>query len=80
MFRAKPRTSLPRTDQAFTFTLTPTHGSWLNLIKGFFSKLARSVPRQIRIHYKHDLKERLMAFINSETFVHTWRRKIDNSA
>ncbi|HEY3618249.1 MAG TPA: transposase, partial [Candidatus Sulfotelmatobacter sp.] len=24
----------------FTFTFTPTHGSWLNLIEGFFSKLA----------------------------------------
>src|SRR5258708_3372790 len=26
----------------FTFTFTPTHWSWLNLIDGFFSKLARS--------------------------------------
>src|SRR5580704_3862605 len=29
----------------FEFTFTPTHGSWLNLIEGFFSKLARSVLR-----------------------------------
>ena len=27
----------------FEFTFTPEHGSWLNLIAGFFSKLARSV-------------------------------------
>ena len=27
----------------FAFTFTPKHGSWLNLIEGFFSKLARSV-------------------------------------
>lgn len=67
----------------FTFTFTPTHGSWLNLIEGFFSKLARSVLRHIRVSSKHELKERLMAFIddiNREPVVHTWRYKIDNAA
>src|SRR5208282_1122054 len=29
----------------FTFVFTPKHGSWLNLVEGFFSKLARSVLR-----------------------------------
>ena len=60
----------------FTFTLTPTHGSWLNLIEGFFSKLARSLLRHIRVSSKHELTERLMAFIddiNREPVVHTWR-------
>jgi transposase len=64
----------------FTFTFTPTHGSWLNLIEGFFSKLARSVLRHIRVTSKHELKERLMAFIsdiNREPVVHTWHYKID---
>jgi transposase len=67
----------------FTFTFTPTHGSWLNLIEGFFSKLARSVLRHIRVSSKHELKERLIAFIgdiNREPVVHTWRYKIDNAA
>jgi transposase len=67
----------------FTFTFTPTHGSWLNLIEGFFSKLARSVLRHIRVSSKHELKERLTAFIgdiNREPVVHTWRYKIDNAA
>jgi transposase len=32
----------------FTFVFTPKHGSWLNLIEGFFSKLARSVLRYSR--------------------------------
>ena len=27
----------------FDFTFTPKHGSWLNLVEGFFSKFARSV-------------------------------------
>jgi transposase len=67
----------------FTFTFTPTHGSWLNLIEGLFSKLARSVLRHIRVTSKHELKERLMAFIsdiNREPVVHTWHYKIDDAA
>src|SRR5690348_9916170 len=67
----------------FTFTFTPTHGSWLNLIEGFFSKLARSVLRHIRVSSKHELKQRLMAFIddiNREPVVHTWRYGIDRAA
>ena len=31
----------------FEFTFTPKHGSWLNLVEGFFSKLARSVLSHI---------------------------------
>ena len=67
----------------FAFTFTPTHGSWLNLIEGFFSKLARSMLRHIRVASKHELKERLMAFIedlNREPVLHTWRYKIENAA
>jgi transposase len=67
----------------FTFTFTPTHGSWLNLIEGFFSKLARSVLRHIRVSSKHERKERLMTCIgdiNREPVVHTWSYKIDNPA
>jgi hypothetical protein len=65
------------------FTFTPTHGSWLNLIEGFFSKLARSVLRQIRVASKYELKERLMAFIadlNREPMPHTWSYKIERAA
>jgi transposase len=31
---------------------TPKHGSWLNLVEGFFSKMARSVLRHIRVGSK----------------------------
>jgi hypothetical protein len=58
-------------------------GSWLNLIEGLFSKLARSLLRHIRVTSKHELKDRLMAFIddiNREPVVHTWRYKIDRAA
>jgi transposase len=40
----------------FEFTFTPKHGSWLNLVEGFFSKLARSVLRHIRVASKQELK------------------------
>ena len=40
----------------FEFTFTPKHGSWLNLIEGFFSKLARSVLRHIRVASKQELR------------------------
>jgi transposase len=67
----------------FEFTFTPKHGSWLNLVEGFFSKLARSVLRHIRVASKHELKERIMAAmddINQHPVVHTWSHKLDKAA
>jgi transposase len=63
----------------FEFTFTPKHGSWLNLIEGFFSKFARSVLRHIRVTSKHELKERIMAGIaevNRHPVIHTWSYKL----
>ena len=60
----------------FDLTFTPKHGSWLNLIEGFFSKFARSVLRHIRVASKHELKERIMAGIDDinrhHPVIHTW--------
>jgi transposase len=39
-----------RPARRFEFVFTPKHGSWLNLIEGFFSKFARSVLRHIGSH------------------------------
>src|SRR5438445_6512188 len=67
----------------FKFTFTPKHGSWLNLVEGFFSKLARSVLRHIRVSSKQELKERLMAavdYFNRDPVVHTWTYKLDKAA
>ena len=64
----------------FEFTFTPKHGSWLNLIEGFFSKLARSVLRHIRVTSKQELKDRIMAaidYVNHDPVVHTWSYKMD---
>ncbi len=38
------------------FVFTPKHGSWLNLVEGFFFKIARSVLRHIRVTSKAELK------------------------
>src|ERR1700689_5862492 len=67
----------------FELTFTPKHGSWLNLVEGFFSKLARSVLRHIRVTSKQELKDRIMAAMdhfNQDPVVHTWSYKLDQAA
>jgi transposase len=67
----------------FQFTFTPKHGSWLNLVEGFFSKLARSVLRHIRVASKQELKDRIMAamdHLNVNPVVHTWSYKLKKGA
>jgi transposase len=67
----------------FSFVFTPKHGSWLNLVEGFFSKMARSVLRRIRVKSKNELKARILAYLddlNREPVIHTWTYKIDTAA
>jgi transposase len=67
----------------FEFTFTPKHGSWLNLVEGFFSKFARSVLRHIRVTSKQELKDRIMAGIedvNRHPVIHTWSYKLAEAA
>jgi transposase len=67
----------------FEFTFTPKHGSWLNIVEGFFSKLTRSILRHIRVGSKQELKDRIMAamdYINQHPVVHTWSYKLDEAA
>ena len=67
----------------FTFTFTLTHGSRLNLVEGFFSKLTRSVLRHIRVATKQELKDRIMAAMdefNRQPVVHTWSYGLDRAA
>jgi hypothetical protein len=68
---------------ASSSTFTPKHGSWLNLIVGFFSKFARSVLRHIWVTSKHELKERIMDGINDvnrHPVIHAWSYKIAEAA
>jgi transposase len=63
----------------FEFTFTPKHGSWLNLVEGFFYKFARTVLRHIRVASKQELKERIIAGIedvNRYPVIHTWSYKL----
>jgi transposase len=67
----------------FSLVFTPKHGSWLNLVEGFFSKMARSVLRHIRVASKAELKSRILAYledVNSEPVIHTWTYKIGDVA
>ena len=67
----------------FKFVFTPKHGSWLNLIESFFSKIARSFLRHIRVDSKEELVERIyrgINEINEEPVVFRWRYKMDEIA
>jgi transposase len=64
----------------FTFVFTPKHGSWLNLVEGFFSKIARSMLRGIRVASKDELKARILVYLddlNRDPVIHSWTYKID---
>jgi transposase len=72
-----------RPEGRFQFVFTPKHGSWLNLVEGFFAKAARSVLRHIRVNSKHELKQRITEFINDlnrDPVVHRWHYQIDLAA
>lgn len=64
----------------FEFTFTPKHGSWLNLIEGFFSKFARSVLRHIRVTSKHELKERIMSGIKDRAGLGNLHRALSGAS
>jgi transposase len=67
----------------FSFVFTPKHGSWLNLVEGFFSKMARSMLRHIRVASKAELKTRILAYledINRDPVIHRWTYKMADAA
>jgi len=73
---------LSRPDR-FDLVFTPKHGSWLNLIEMFFSKIARSFLRHIRVASKQELVDRIYQGIdamNQEPVVFRWRYKLDEIA
>lgn len=66
----------------FKFVFTPKHGSWLNMIEMFFSKIARSFLKQIRVESIEELKERIykgIEAINDEPVIFRWKYKMDDS-
>jgi transposase len=72
-----------RPQARFTLVFTPKHGSWLNLVEGFFSKMAPSMLRHIRVASKAELRQRILAYLddlNREPVIHTWTYKINEAA
>lgn len=64
----------------FEFIFTPKHGSWLNLVESFFSKLSRVFLRGLRVRSKEELRERLLQYIeqiNLEPVIYKWKYKMD---
>jgi len=60
----------------FELVFTPTHASWLNYVETFFSKLARSVLRRIRVASKAELADRIRRYIemcNAAPLLPHWR-------
>ena len=64
----------------FEFVFTPKHGSWLNLVEGFFSKLTRQSLKGIRVKTKEELVERIYKYfeeVNESPVVYHWKYRID---
>ena len=65
----------------FTFVFTPTHGSWLYLIEGFFSKMTKQMLRGIRVASKQELENRIYLYfeeVNADPVVFHWSYKLDD--
>lgn len=64
----------------FEFVFTPKHGSWLNLIESFFSKMTKQMLRGIRVETKQELVNRIYQYfneINKEPVIYRWKYKMD---
>lgn len=65
----------------FEFVFTPKHGSWLNMVEGFFSKMTRQMLRGIRVKSKEELTNRIYGYfaeINEEPIVFHWKYNLDD--
>ena len=66
----------------FEFIFTPKHGSWLNMIEMFFSKIARSFLRHIRVENKEELIQRIYQGIeefNKQPVIFRWKYKMEEA-
>lgn len=65
----------------FEFVFTPKHGSWLNMVEGFFSKMTRQMLRGIRVKSEEELTNRIYRYfaeINEEPIVFHWKYNLDD--
>lgn len=66
--------------ERFEFVFTPTHGSWLNMVEGFFSKMTRQMLMGIRVDSKEELVERIYKYfdeVNAVPVPYKWKYKMD---
>ncbi|WP_294428366.1 transposase [uncultured Treponema sp.] len=64
----------------FEFVFIPKHGSWLNMVEGFFSKMSKQVLKGIRVKSKEEVKERILKYFEEENLqpvVFHWKYKLD---
>lgn len=64
----------------FVFVFTPKHGSWLNLIESFFSKMTKQMLKGIRVQSKQELEDRIYLYfneVNKEPVVYHWTYKLN---
>lgn len=64
----------------FEFVFTPKHGSWLNMIEGFFGKMTHQMLRGIRVNSKEELSDRIYKYfyeVNKVPVVHRWKYRLD---
>ena len=64
----------------FEFIYTPKHGSWLNLVEMFFSKMTRAFLKSLRVKTKDELKQRIEKYldeVNADPVVFKWKYKLD---
>lgn len=60
----------------FKYVLTPTHGSWLNIVETLFGKMTRTFLRHIRVQSWEELHDRILQGIeeiNAAPVVHRWK-------
>jgi len=71
------RTFLATKPNRFKYILTPTHGSWLNIVETLFGKMARTFLRRIRVKSWEELRDRILMGIeeiNADPVVHRWKK------
>lgn len=64
----------------FEFVFTPKHGSWLNMIEGFFGKMTHQMLRGIRVESKEELADRIYKYfyeVNKVPVIHRWKYRMD---
>jgi len=67
-------------ENRFVFVFTPTHGSWLNLIESFFSKMTKQMLKGIRVQSKQELADRIYLYfdeVNANPVVYHWSYNLD---